>query len=118
VIHTQSQRQLDQLFPDPGNYELLCRALGGSSAAAPVIARDIGYEDAAREALDGATRIAAESAVEQEVEPLHILLGLLRPWSFGLERAATPDEAALALAATGLGEARLRELLRVSPRLV
>jgi hypothetical protein len=83
-----------------------------------VIAQDIGYEDGSRDALDGATRIAAESPGEHEVEPLHILLGLLRPWSLALDSAAHPDQAALALAATGLGEARLRELLRVSPRLV
>lgn len=114
VLHTQSQSRLDLLFPDPGNFELLCRALGGSSRPAPVIPEEIGYRIESHEALDGATRIAASAAVGPDTYPLHILLGILRPWSVVRGKPGEPDQAALALAATGLNETRLRELLAQS----
>lgn len=111
VIHTQTQRQLDLLFPDPGNFALLCRALGGSHDPAPVIPRDIGYLVAARDALDGATRLAAAASPDGETHPIHILLGVMHPWDWEAGQATDPDAAALSLAATGLGEGRLRDLL-------
>lgn len=111
VIHTQSDARRNLLFPDPGNFEILCRALGGSHDPAPVIPRDIGYLDSAREALDGATREAARSIPGGDTHPLHILLGLLHPWNQAHECASEPDPAALSLAATGLGDTRLRALL-------
>lgn len=111
VIQTQTRRQLNLLFPDPGNFDLLCRALGGGPEPAPVIPRDIGYLDSARDALDGATRLAAAASPAGDTHPLHILLGLLHPWDWAANRPVDPDEAALSLAATGLGESRLRALL-------
>lgn len=111
VIHSQSQAKLDILFPDRGNFEILCRALGGSPGPAPVIPENITYEIASYEVLDGATRLAAESPAGPDTHPLHILLGIFRPWSTLENEPAEPDQSALALAATGLGEARLRELL-------
>src|SRR5574338_251730 len=82
VIHTQTQKQLDLLFPDPGNFELLCRALGGGHDPAPVIPRDIGYLESARDALDGATRLAAGASAAGDTHPIHILLGLMHPWDW------------------------------------
>lgn len=111
MIHTQTQKQLDLLFPDPGNFGLLCRALGGGRNPAPVIPRDIGYLESARDALDGATRLAAGASAAGDTHPIHILLGLMHPWDWAEGRACDPDAAALSLAATGLGEGRLRELL-------
>jgi hypothetical protein len=111
VIHTQSREMLQVLFPDPGNREILCRALGGSGTPAPVIPEDIGYQVSARDALEGASKIAAESAGGPDTHPLHILLGILRPWNPAADQAGSPDETALALAATGLSDSRLRELL-------
>lgn len=111
VIHSQSQAKLDLLFPDRANFAILCRALGGSATPAPVVPEDIGYRIASHEALDGATRVAAESPAGPATHPLHILLGIFRPWNSRQNREAEPDQAALALAATGLNEARLRALL-------
>jgi hypothetical protein len=111
VIHTQSRKQLNLLFPDPGNFDLLCRALGGDHDPAPVIPRDIGYLDSSRDALDGATRLAAAAGADGDTHPLHILLGLMHPWNWASNHAVDPDEVALSLAATGLGESRLRALL-------
>ncbi|HWA56983.1 MAG TPA: hypothetical protein VG692_07005 [Gemmatimonadales bacterium] len=111
VIHTQNRARRDLLFPDPGNFEILCRALGGSHDPAPVIPEEIGYLDSARDALDGATREAARLSESGATHPLHILLGLLHPWVRTTNQAANPDQAALSLAATGLGDQRLRALL-------
>ncbi len=111
VIHTQTRRQLDLLFPDPGNFDLLRRALGGQPGPAPLVPDDIGYLDSARDALDGATREAARESATGETYPLHILLGLLHPWDRGRGRGVDPDPVALSLAATGLGDSRLRALL-------
>lgn len=113
VLHTQSQATLDLFFPDPGNFEILCRALGGTSRGAPVIPEEIGYQIASHEALDGATRLAAHAPAGPDTHPIHILLGILRPWSVVRGSAASPDQAALDLAATGLGESRLRALLPI-----
>jgi hypothetical protein len=76
-----------------------------------MIPEDIGYHEAARDALDGATKIAAEAPLGPATHPLHILLGILRPWNAAGDHASAPDDAALALAATGLSDARLRDLL-------
>jgi hypothetical protein len=111
VIHRLNESRLDLLFPDRGNFAILCRALGGTAKPAPVIPEHIGYQIASYEALDGATRLAAESPAGPDTHPLHILLGIFRPWSTQENQPAEPDQSALALAATGLSEARLRELL-------
>lgn len=111
VLHTQPKAVLDLLFPEAGDLTILCRALGGTDSPAPVIPEDIGYQEAARDALDGATKIAAEAPRGPATHPLHILLGILRPWNVAGDHASAPDEAALALAATGLSDARLRGLL-------
>jgi hypothetical protein len=111
VLHLQNDSQLARLFPDPVNLDILRRALGGSRRPAPVVPEDIGYHISSREALDGATRLAAESPAGPDTLPLHILLGIFRPWSVELEAPGTTDQVALDLAATGLGETRLRELL-------
>lgn len=111
VIHTLPEAILQLLVPDPGHLRILCQALGGSDIPAPVIPEDIGYEDAARDALDGATKIAGEAPGGPDTHPLHILLGILRPWSAAERKGTEPCEAALVLAATGLNDARLRDLL-------
>lgn len=90
---------------------MLCRALGGSRDPAPLIPEDITYLDAARDALDGATVEAARLSPGGETHPLHILLGLLHPWDQARACAVEPDAVALTLAATGLGDTRLRALL-------
>lgn len=111
VLHTLPETILHLLVPDPGNLRILCQALGGSETPAPVIPEDIGYEEAARDALDGATRIAGEGPTRPDTHPLHILLGILRPWCAAMDHASEPGPAALVLAATGLNDARLRDLL-------
>ncbi len=111
VIHTQSAARLALLFPDPGNLEMLCRALGGSREPAPLIPEDITYLDAARDALDGATIEAARLDPAGDTHPIHILLGLFHPWDQAANHAVEPDAVALTLAATGLGDSRLRTLL-------
>jgi hypothetical protein len=113
VMHTQPQWRLDLLFPDRGNFETLCRTLGGSNAPAPVIPEDIGYLEAAVAVLNGAAKIAAEAAGGPATLPLHILMGMFRPWDVDRNQVGAPDQSALALAATGLSETRLRELLPV-----
>jgi hypothetical protein len=110
VIHTLPQATIDMLVPDPGKLRILCQALGGTDTPAPVIPEDIGYQDAARDALDGATRIAAEGPEGPATHPLHILLGILRPWNTAGGQASEPSDVALVLAATGLNDARLQAL--------
>ena len=111
VLHTQDRRVLQLLLPDPASFPTLCRALGGSVEPAPVIAEDVSYEASAREALDGATRIAAAMASGPDTHPVHILLGILRPWSVDGSVPVEAGATALTLAATGLGETRLLALL-------
>lgn len=111
VIHTQGSATRALLFPDPGNFEMLCRALGGSREPAPLIPEDISYLDAARDALDGATVEAARLSPGGETHPIHILLGLFHPWDQAGHHPVEPDTVTLTLAATGLGDTRLHELL-------
>lgn len=111
VIHSLTLPLFNLLFPDRGNFDILCRALGGSSRPAPVIPEHIDYRLSSREALDSATRLARDSPMGPDTHPLHILLGILRPWSVEQSQTAEPDQTALDLAATGLSETRLRELL-------
>lgn len=111
VIHTQPSARLRLLFPEPGHFEMFCRALGGGVEPAPLIPEDIGYLDSARDALDGATRLAAHALPGGETHPIHILLGLFHPYDRAADRASEPDIAALTLAATGLGETLVRALL-------
>jgi hypothetical protein len=111
VLHTLPQRVLDLLFPDPALLTTLVSALGGGPAPAPVIAQDISYEESAENVLGGAIKLAAEMPEGPDTHPLHILLGVLRPWSLSGDHATEPGAAALTLAATGLGETRLRSLV-------
>jgi hypothetical protein len=108
VIHTVPQATIDMLVPDPGRLSILRQALGGTDSPAPVTPEDIGYQDAARDALDGATRIAAEAPDGPATHPLHILLGIFRPWNTAGGQASEPSEVALVLAAIGLNDARLQ----------
>jgi hypothetical protein len=110
VIFTLPRPVVDLLVPHPGRQAALLRDLGGGATAAPVIARDIGYLAAARDALDGATRIAAAAAGGPATRPTHILLGILRPWSLTENRAVAPGEAARILSGAGLTEAWLASL--------
>lgn len=116
VLHVQGVAGLARLFPDPGNLDILRRALGGSNRPAPVVPEDIGYRLSSRQALDGATRLAAESPGGPDTLPMHILLGIFRPWNAERGEPGLPDQVALDLAATGLSEARLRELLPLAAR--
>jgi hypothetical protein len=111
VLHTFPQRVLDLLFPDPALLATLLRALGGGTSPAPVIAEEITYEESAEDVLGGAMKLAAEMPEGPDTHPMHILLGVLRPWSLSQDHATDPGAAALTLAATGLGETRLRSLL-------
>jgi len=111
VLHTLPQSALDLLFPDPALLATLFSALGGKPSPAPVIAEDILYEESAQDVLGGAMKLAAEMPGGPETHPVHILLGVLRPWSLSEHHATEPGPAALSLAATGLGETRVRSLI-------
>lgn len=103
VLKTLSRFQRAACFARPEEFDRLCATLGAGPEPAPLIPQDIQYSEAAKAAMAGAIRIAAETGATGEVFPFHILLGILAPC--GLEdRAPQPaGEAAAALAAAGLG---------------
>lgn len=111
VLHTLGAAEVRLALPAPGAFESLCRALGGRSEPAPVIASEILYSDAARDAIAGAMSAAADGAGAGTILPLHLLAGIHRPQAAAGTGATAPGPVAAVLEQAGLGAGALQALL-------
>ncbi len=111
VLHTMGAAEARQALPVPGAFESLCLALGGRSEPAPVIASEVLYSDAARDAIAGAMVAAAGGAGAGIILPLHLLAGILSPRPAAGTGATVPGPVAAVLERAGLGASSLQTLL-------
>lgn len=111
VLHTLGAAEVRLALPAPGAFESLCLALGGRSEPAPVIASEILYSDAARDAIAGAMAAAAGGAGARTILPLHLLAGILSPRPAGGTEISAPGPIAVVLERAGLGASSLQSLL-------
>lgn len=109
VLHTLGEAEVRLALPAPGAFDSLCRALGGRSEPAPVIASDIRYSEAARDAIAGAKFVAAGGA--GAILPLHLLAGIHCPQPAAGTGATAPAPVAAVLEQAGLGASALQALL-------
>lgn len=111
VLHTLGTAEILRALPAPGTLDALCLALGGRSVPAPVIASEVRYSDAARDAIAGARFAAGGPAGAGTILPLHLLAGILCPHSAAGTGATPPGPVAAILERAGMGTRSLQALL-------